>query len=69
MVYEYYIKSISTKFTRKGYVLEGDYAQYITDFATQGWRFVQLVDLVERSPENRRVDLIFERKKKGEEMR
>ena len=60
--YEYYIKSIPTKSVREGQVLEEDYAQYIMDFTAQGWRFVQLVNLVNLAPNNRRIDLIFERK-------
>ena len=62
MEYEYYIKSIPTKFAREGHVLEEDYAQYIMDFAAQGWRFIQLVNLGNLTPNNRRIDLIFERK-------
>lgn len=62
MLYEYYIKSIPAKFGREGYVLEEDYEQYIIDFASRGWRFVQLVNLVNLAPTNRRIELIFERK-------
>lgn len=61
MEYEYYVKSIPTKSVREGYVLEEDYAQYIKDFAAKGWRFVQLINLVDLAPTDRRIDLIFER--------
>lgn len=62
MQYEYYIKSIHLKSVREGYVLGEDYEQYIRDFAARGWRFVQLVDLVNLAPNDRRIELIFERK-------
>ena len=62
MKYEYYIKSISVKSVREGSVLEENYEQYIIDLAAQGWRFIQLVNLVDLTPNNRRIDLIFERK-------
>lgn len=63
MKYEYYIKSISVKSVREGSVLEENYEQYIIDLAAKGWRFIQLVNLVDLTPNNRRIDLIFERKK------
>ena len=62
MKYEYYIKSISVKSVREGSVLEENYERYIIDLAAKGWRFIQLVNLVDLTPNNRRIDLIFERK-------
>ena len=62
-MYEYQIKSIGLHYTRDGFSLAEEYEQLIASYAKDGWRFVQLVNLSELSPNERRVGLIFERKK------
>ena len=65
MVYEYYIKSIGLHHERKGVSLVEDYSQLIAMYAEEGWRFVQLVNFSELSPNEQRIDLVFEREKKN----
>lgn len=62
-MYEYHIQSIRLKRTREGISLAEQYEQLIASYAEEGWRFVQLVDLSNLSPDEQRVDLIFEREK------
>lgn len=60
MAYQYFIKSIPVQYGRDGYSME-DYEKHIQTYAAKGWRFIQVVNLVDISPKNRKVDLIFEK--------
>ena len=62
-MYEYQTKTILLKHGREGLTLEEDYEKYIVAQARNGWRFVQLVNLSNLNPSERRIDLIFEKKK------
>lgn len=62
-MYEYKTKTILLRHTREGLTLEEDYEMYITKQAEKGWRFVQFVNLSNLAPSERRIDLIFEKKK------
>ncbi|MHA6258977.1 DUF4177 domain-containing protein [Sporosarcina sp. CAU 1771] len=62
-MYAYHIKSIRLVHGREGLTLEEEYEKYILDQAEKGWKFVQLVNLSNLSPADRRIDLVFEKKK------
>lgn len=61
---EYHIESIEVHHGREGISLAEDYRQLIANFANEGWRFVQLVNLSGLALSERRIDLIFEREKR-----
>lgn len=61
-MYEYTVKRIALLHGREGMSLAEDYEQHIAAYAKQGWRFVQLVVFSELAPNERRIDLLFERK-------
>lgn len=62
-MYEYEIISIPIKEKREGLFLDEDYRHHIAKKAKEGWRFVQANNLSNLAREQRRVDLIFEKKK------
>ena len=64
MEYEYHIEHLDIHTRREGISLNEDYEGIIANFSNDGWRFVQLVNFSELCPNERRMDLIFERIKK-----
>ena len=63
-MYIYDIVSLSVSEKREGLSLKDNYSNIIHQKAQEGWRFVQLVNLTNLSREQRRIDLIFEKKER-----
>ena len=64
MVYEYRIEYIGLHYGSEGFSIIEDYELLIAEYASKGWRFVQLVNFSELSSSERRIDLIFEKEKR-----
>ncbi|WP_147300786.1 DUF4177 domain-containing protein [Sporosarcina sp. BI001-red] len=64
-MHEYKIEKIDVHHGRDGILLAEEYAPVIAKNASEGWRFVQLVNLSGLSQIQRRIDLIFEREIRG----
>lgn len=62
-MYEYKTKRIHILHGREGLILGEEYEDYIKNQAELGWRFVQLINLSNLAPLDRRIELIFEKKK------
>ncbi|WOS96269.1 DUF4177 domain-containing protein [Nosocomiicoccus massiliensis] len=63
-MYIYDIVSLSVSEKREGLSLKDNYSNIIQQKAQEGWRFVQLVNLTNLSREQRRINLIFEKKER-----
>lgn len=61
-MYIYDVVSLDVSEKREGLNLKEDYSHIIQQKAQKGWRFVQVVNLTNLAREQRRIDLIFEKK-------
>lgn len=63
-MYIYDIVSLSVSEKREGLSLKDNYSHIIQQKVQEGWRFVQIVNLTNLSRDERRIDLIFEKKER-----